>query len=79
MELHWTSGLSQSYTYQWVIVQIDVFWEDVSRKLLFHHFADVTFLYSSLKKKISGVPVVAQWSTNPTRNHEIAGSIPALA
>ena len=24
----------------------------------------------------SGVPVVAQWLTNPTRNHEIVGSIP---
>ena len=27
----------------------------------------------------SGVPVVAQWLTNPTRNHEVVGSIPALA
>ena len=27
----------------------------------------------------SGVPVVAQWLTNPTKNHEVAGSIPALA
>ena len=26
-----------------------------------------------------GVPVVAQWLTNPTRNHEVAGSLPALA
>ena len=26
-----------------------------------------------------GVLVVAQWLTNPTRNHEVAGSIPALA
>ena len=31
-----------------------------------------------LKFKL-GVPVVAQWLTNPTRNHEVAGSIPALA
>ena len=31
-----------------------------------------------LKTK-TGVPVVAQWLTNPTRNHEVAGSIPALA
>ena len=23
-----------------------------------------------------GVPVVVQWLTNPTRNHEAAGSIP---
>ena len=27
----------------------------------------------------SGVPVVAQWLTNQTRNHEVAGSVPALA
>jgi len=26
-----------------------------------------------------GVPVVAQWLTNPTRNHEVAGPIPGLA
>ena len=32
-----------------------------------------------LENKTSGVPVVAQWLTNPTRNHEVAGSIPALA
>ena len=27
----------------------------------------------------TGVPVVAQWLTNLTRNHEVAGSVPALA
>ena len=26
-----------------------------------------------------GVPVMAQWLTNPTRNREVAGSIPGLA
>ena len=26
-----------------------------------------------------GVLVVAQWLTNPTRNHEVVGSIPGLA
>ena len=31
------------------------------------------------KKENTGVPVVAQWLTNPTRNHEISGSIPGLA
>ena len=25
-----------------------------------------------------GVPVVAQWLTNPTRNHEVASLIPGL-
>ena len=29
--------------------------------------------------KLLGVPVVAQWLTNLTRNHEVAGSVPALA
>ena len=28
---------------------------------------------------LTGVPIVAQWLTNPTRNHEVAGSVPALA
>ena len=31
------------------------------------------------KKMGLGVPVVAQWLMNPTRNYEAAGSIPALA
>ena len=31
------------------------------------------------KKADQGVPVVAQWLTNPTRNQEVAGSIPGLA
>ena len=29
-------------------------------------------------KKFMGVPIVAQWLMNPTRNHEVAGSIPGL-
>ena len=31
------------------------------------------------RNRLKGVPVVAQWLTNPTKNHEVAGSIPALA
>ena len=31
-----------------------------------------------LKKK-KGVPVLAQWLMNPTRSHEVLGSIPGLA
>ena len=26
-----------------------------------------------------GVPIMVQWLTNPTRNHEVAGLIPGLA
>ena len=40
-----------------------------------------TFFFSLLyiKKLRDGVPVVAQWLTNPTRNREVAGSVSALA
>ena len=31
------------------------------------------------KKKKKGVPVLAQWLTNPTRNHEVEGLITGLA
>ena len=31
------------------------------------------------KKEKKGVPVVAQWLMNPTRNPEVVGSIPGLA
>jgi len=34
---------------------------------------------SLCSKKFTGVLVVAQWLTNLTRNHEVAGSIPGLA
>ena len=41
----------------------------------------LTFLYVFCfsRKSVLGVPVVAYWLTNPTRNHEVAGLIPALA
>ena len=32
-----------------------------------------------IKNHCPGVAVVAQWLTNLTRNHEVAGLIPALA
>ena len=31
------------------------------------------------EKHLIGVPIVAQWLTIPTRNHEVAGSIPGLS
>ena len=34
---------------------------------------------STIEKERRGVPVTAQWLTNLTRNHEVAGSIPGLA
>ena len=37
------------------------------------------FLEEIILKSRGGVPVVVQWLTNPTRNHEVAGLIPGLA
>jgi len=37
------------------------------------------FWWSSSKTAIHGVPVVAQWLTNPTKNQEVAGLIRGLA
>ena len=37
-------------------------------------------IFKRHRKRVGyGVPVVVQWLTNPTRNHEIEGSIPGLA
>ena len=35
--------------------------------------------FNLLRKPNVGVPLVAQWLTNPTRNHGVEGSVPALA
>ena len=37
------------------------------------------YTFPSSKKLSLGVPVVAQWLTDPTRNHEVAAWVPALA
>ena len=36
-------------------------------------------LVLAFKYNILGVPVVVQWLTNPSRNHEVVDSIPGLA
>ena len=38
-----------------------------------------TELIFTIKTKKPGVPVVAQWLANPTRNQEVAGSVPGLS
>ena len=43
-------------------------------------YIHVTEFYSAIKKnEFFGVPLVAQWLTNPTRNHEFMALIPGLA
>ena len=39
----------------------------------------LNFKKYSLKFHLGGVPLVAQWLTNPTKNDEVVGSIPGLA
>ena len=34
---------------------------------------------AQVEKEDKGVPIMAQWLTNPTRNREVVGSIPDLA
>ena len=36
-------------------------------------------LLNALRREMTRVPIVVQGLMNPTRNHEVAGSIPALA
>ena len=44
------------------------------------HSEDSTILsYYQSEKPQQGVPVMAQWLTNPTRNHEAVDSISGLA
>ena len=56
---------------------------------IFYHFIKMNFMHaneisvneSKIMVKIMqtfGVPIVAQWLTNLTRNHEVADSIPGL-
>ena len=40
---------------------------------------DFTSALAMLGELNEGVPVVVQWLTSPTRNHEVAGLIPGLA
>ena len=45
---------------------------------MLRNFSNIKDCSTQLKNKI-GVPVVAQWLMNLTRNHEVSGLIPGLA
>ena len=57
----------------WMDLEMIIPSEVSQRQISYHLYVE------SKKKKDTGVPVMAQWLTNPTRNHEVAGSIPGLA
>ena len=52
-----------------------------SHRIIFIHSSGqlVCFPVLAVVNSAAGVPVVAQWLMNPTRNHEVSGSIPGLA
>ena len=70
-----------------VIHVMDLHWDEKEHYKIWEEWSMVFYWRNTLQiiwnivilKCICGVPVVAQWLTNPTRNHEVAGSIPALA
>ena len=53
-------------------------WSRFKRGVLPYSFR-FNLIWLKMKIKWMGVPVMAQWLTNPTRNHEVAGSVPGLA
>ena len=46
----------------------------LARQVIIHGIAKLP-----LRKNAQGVPIVAQWLTNLTRNYEVAGWIPGFA
>ena len=55
-------------------------WKGTPKLIPFEEFQSERSALTALNRKHTrGVPIVAQWLTNPTRNHKFAGSVPALA
>ena len=55
--------------------------EDTSGRRMHGQQSELRGASSRMKsqtEKDGGIPVVARWLMNPTRNHEVVGSIPGL-
>ena len=63
----------QSY-YLWALLLLSVSRDFETCKHWAAQFQQVLF-----KMACHGVPIMAQWLTKPTKNHQAAGSIPGLA
>ena len=62
------------------LILSEVIQKEKDKHLMISHIWNLIYSTNEpVYRKETGVPVVAQWLTNPTRNHEVAGSIPALA
>ena len=68
---------SNSYSHSISVLKSILFWESIITYLL---LMKTLWFRVTKNTPLFGVPVVvAQWLTNPTRNHEVAGSIPGCA
>ena len=75
-----TSNFSTWKQQSIVITGSKSFKKDANSYKIFQSKKPIIIKHLYLFKMLNcGVPIVAQWLTNLTRNHEVAGSIPGLA
>ena len=55
------------------------FWENFNTHDILYTIFNMKLSTNQFKIGFEGVPLMAQWLTNPTKNHEVVGSIPVLA
>ena len=74
--------LGQKWNKRKMLSKILNTWRNVNEYLPYERtiiLFNLELIKTKLELNSGGVPVMAQWLTNPTRNHEILGSIPGLA
>ena len=73
------SGIHPKFTRMVYHLQINVIHHSNKRKDKNHMVISMDAEKGFNKIQHPGVPVMAQWLTNPTRNHEVVGLIPGFA